>query len=359
MKKVDIIKSRKERLEEKRQEVKNRILKLQSEKGNRQIGLARRPIASIDRLKIGVIGCFDNPISSNIRIANALEKLTEDVEKVVRLDYREILRKNYYQFPLHLHGLSRQSDVIIICKGSGIPKQYISRITNECYIYEWFMDIYSNIDRNLRSYAPLCDWRSCTGYAVAKSWEQELKLPVYHILDGLDPYTYYPTDDKKIYDVTFIGGRDIERTYIRDTLVKAGINTKFFGPGYTKFVYQDEFRTIVNQSKIVLNISRGNFEGYSSLRLWNLLGCQTMVLTKYIPNMTQRMGLINNYHIIEYRNMIDLKHKVNHYLQNEEERNRIAKNGKDFAVNNQTWKHAMKQVINIIRTKPSRRRGGL
>lgn len=313
-----------------------------------------KPPLKKDKIDVCVVGVFDNNFSSSIFFANGFEKL-EEIGNVVRFDYRKILKRERSSVVQKMMAISKTVDLMVICKGNGIPSQAIKLCSNNCRVLFWMMDVYSHFNRGkqLLENSMYCDYRTATGFGTAQSWSENIDLPVYHIIDGSDLNTYYPSKNKKQkqFDVTFIGAKDKERETIYEFLKRQNIRVNFFGPNFSTFVYPDEFRSICNKSKIVLNISRGKYAGYSSLRLWNLLACGSMVLTKSIPKMTEYMGLEANKHLVEFNNIITLGNKVKYYLSHPEERAIIEQNGLDFVKNNRTWTHVAKEVIELVKNK--------
>lgn len=298
-------------------------------------------------MTIGIVGVFSANYSSSIFFSNSFEKL-DSIKAVVRFDYRKHLREpNFIQ---NITNLAKRVDLMIIMKGSGIPLQAFKLCSDHCSMLFWMMDTFSHFTQSpmMLENSIFCDYRTATGYGTCKLWEKKIDLPVHHVLDGSNPSIYYPSNKKKQYDITFIGGSDRERTSIYDFL-KNRYRVKFFGPTYSgRFIRPKEFREICCKSRILLNISRGNYEGYSSLRLWNLLACGSMVLTKKIPNMTKHMGLETDKHIVEFGNFVELIRKLDYYLENEEDRNKIAENGLNFLRLNRTWKHSAKEIIDLV-----------
>lgn len=302
-------------------------------------------------INIGAVGVFNNDYSSSIFFSDGFEKL-DTVKSVTRFDYRHKL-KTGVNIISELLDLSRNVDLMIIMKGSGIPLQAVKLCSKNCRTFFWMMDIYSHFTRNIKllENSLFCDYRTATGYGTCKLWSEKTNLPVYHIIDGSDPSLYYPTGAKKSYDISFIGGSDKERDSVYNFL-KNKFKVKFFGPKYSrKFVRPNEFREICGKSKIVLNISRGHLEGYSSLRLWNLLACGSMVVTKHIPNMTERMGLENKKHIVEFKNFMELQRNLEYYLSHEDEMNQVGLNGLKFLRDNRTWTHSAKEVVDLVMDK--------
>lgn len=302
-------------------------------------------------ISIGAIGVFNNDYSSSIFFSDGFEKL-DSVNSIIRYDYRDSLKKNM-NIVSDLQNISRHVDLMVIMKGSGIPLQAIKLCAKNCRCLFWMMDIYNHFTRStkLLENSLFCDYRTATGYGTCTLWSERINLPVYHVIDGSDTSIYYPTNTSKKYDVTFIGGTDRERDSVYRFL-KNKFKVRFFGPKYSnRFIRPDEFRDICCSSKIVLNISRSSLEGYSSLRLWNLLACGSMVLTKHIPNMSERLGLENKKHIVEFKNFMELQRNLEYYLKNDDERTDIGNNGLEFLRNNRTWKHSANEIVELVTSK--------
>ena len=88
--------------------------------------------------------------------------------------------------------------------------------------------------------------------------------------------------------------------------------------------------------KIAINLSHFAYRRYSSDRLYRILGSGTFCLTHYYPEIEK--DFINGKDLVIWENLQDLENKINYYLNNEEERKIIAKNGYEKVINNYTWK---------------------
>lgn len=315
------------------------------------------PIKKTNNINVLVVGAFANPYSTNLGLADGFEQL-DAVHCVKKYDYRTRINKGRHTL-LHndLTTLANCVDLMVICKGGGIPTNTIKVCSTKTKTYLWFMDWWPQVlkTKPVLEYSPYCHYRSATGYGTAMEWQNNINLPVYHILDGVDPNRMFPMEKtRKIFDVCFVGQKDSEREIIEKHLIKSGFKVHFAGPKFTKYMNLDECCELFNKSKIVLNISRGNIEGYSSVRLWSCLSTGACVLTKKIPNMTNTMNLKNGVHIDEFGSMVELVDKVNYYLKNEDKRNELGNNAREFVLNNRTWKHVAGEILNLTKSKPSK-----
>ncbi|MCK5018189.1 MAG: glycosyltransferase family 1 protein [Candidatus Peribacteraceae bacterium] len=313
------------------------------------------------KLKVAIVG-HNVYNSSSIWMAVGFKRHPK-VEEVFNYDYKDAVKtKNAAEIKSEFLKLDENYDLIIIMKGTKLPLDVVPKNPKSIFFY-WFMDRY--LTEGNKKVASTCHFRSATGFGIASEITDLLSMTTYHIIDGAAPEHFYkmtPRPTKDI-DVSFVGDSgETDRKSIHNELKKmSGVNAQFFGPGFSSFVYPDKYREICNRSKIVLNLSRSDnrgrkiFIGYSSLRLWNVLSCGSMVITKPIPEMTKYLGLKEGRDIVTYNDINSLKLKINHYLQNEKEREKIASNGWRYASENRTWNNVANDIIDVITTEPSQR----
>ena len=104
------------------------------------------------------------------------------------------------------------------------------------------------------------------------------------------------------------------------------INYDFYGFENKDPIWGNEFYKSLINSKMGLNLSRGNpAKYYSSNRIASLVGNG---LLTFVDKKTELDDFFNKNEIIFYNNIDDLADKIKFYKKNEKERIRIAKNGK-------------------------------
>jgi hypothetical protein len=299
-----------------------------------------------------VVGVFKDDSCSNVHLAKGLESCSS-VSRIMRFDYRECQNTGSSKLVKSMNRIPQSCNLIIICKGSGIQPNIIKTLSSRATVYLWFMDWYPQIEWNkpILQYSRFCHYRSATGFDTAILWADKIKLPVYHVLDAAAPYLYYPEKVEKQYDVSFIGSSDTEREVLYKYLKSKGFNVGFFGPGFTSLVDPVQFRNICSKSKVVLNVSRSSYAGYSSLRLWNLLSCGSMVLTKEIPGIEEHLKLVPGKTIDQFSSLVDLEKKLKYYLSNNREREIIAKSALEYVSSNRTWKHTAEEILDIVQNE--------
>ena len=108
---------------------------------------------------------------------------------------------------------------------------------------------------------------------------------------------------------------------------------------------QHEEANIYRGSKIAINCSHFNVARYNSDRLLRILGSGTFCLSYAHPEMEQDYE--NYKHLVYFNSLEDLKNKIDYYLENEDERKKIAYNGQQLVLNRNTFKHQVKNIIKL------------
>lgn len=301
---------------------------------------------------VTVLGAFVNPYSDNYHVVRELRDHPY-ILKVNTIDYRRLLNTNPHEFIHQLQKAKETTQLIIICKGNSIPVKIIKELSRDVRIYYFMPDVYSHFRSNpkMLEYTKYCDYRSATGYGTVSEWYENIKLPVYHLINGTNTRIFNDNSPsyKPLFDICFVGGYDAERDRIYRHIKDKGYKVGFFGPGFTSYTTPERTANIYRQSKIVLNISRGNYEGYTSMRLWNIMACGSFALTKKIESI-HLLGLEDGVHLASWSDTNDLHNKIDYYLNHPEEREKIAKAGQDFTLKNRTWKTFVAGLVRIVTT---------
>lgn len=167
--------------------------------------------------------------------------------------------------------------------------------------------------------------------------------------DGLVKESYwfpnsYPDDLmsnlnlEKTEDIGFCGNV-LNRGHIIDSLDKYNIKKDIF-------VIGDDMVNVINSYKIHLNCNISNDINY---RTFETTGCGTFLLTNYTPGLEKLFDIGKE--IVVYNDLNDLDNKVKYYLENEEEREKIALAGYNRAKKDHTYFERSKRIIYIIKNK--------
>ncbi len=116
--------------------------------------------------------------------------------------------------------------------------------------------------------------------------------------------------------------------------------------GYPEYLYY------INGTKIGIGINSFNRTKYSSDRLGNYMACGTFYLPHYFEGIEK---VFSRYHDIDwYETIEELGEKIKYYLNNEEKRKEIAKNGQRKILEYFDCKPLVANLLNVIETGKSK-----
>ena len=124
-------------------------------------------------------------------------------------------------------------------------------------------------------------------------------------------------------------GKTDNRVNFLNKLIKKidGVKYDFYGFGKQEPVWGNEFYRSLLNSKMALNLSRGNpTKHYSSNRIASLMGNGLMVL---IDKKVEMSNFFSSNEIVSYNSIDDLAEKIKFYKKNDKSRIKIAKKGKE------------------------------
>lgn len=154
-----------------------------------------------------------------------------------------------------------------------------------------------------------------------------------------DPEIYKSFQLPKIYDVGFVGCLDPIGHSERVRLLKK-LSEKF-NVHASANIFHEEAAKIYSQSKIVFNRS---VRGDLNMRVFEVLSCGSMLLTDEIKNGLKDL-FQNKKHLVLYNDEKELMELAQYYLENEEEREKIANQGMEEIHKKHTYDLRWDEVI--------------
>lgn len=150
-------------------------------------------------------------------------------------------------------------------------------------------------------------------------------------------------------DVLFAGRVDQEReifiTKLKNILNK-NIIFNIFGSSKNNLLLGNKFLKTIGNSKLAINLSRDHSTSlYSSDRIIQLMANGTCVLSRNIPDMDL---LFKNNEIIFFESLEDCKKKIEYYNFHDEERNKVATEGRLKAHKSYNSTRVTKFMIEVI-----------
>jgi spore maturation protein CgeB len=290
-------------------------------------------------------GVFDNPSSTNIFFAKAFAKAGHDV---LEFNYRQVINSlgvESANIALLFKCYETSQDLVVISKGTYIISDIASQIRKLCPVWFWCMDPIITIDQPAIDLAKECTHVSCTGLGVAEFFMARGVKNVHHIFEGVDSDYYHPVEVDPLYatDMSFIGSRGPERDR---HVFQIGANAiiRVYGEGYGSLVFGEEFNKICSSSKIMLSInSQNDIQDYFSDRIFLYLAAGGFVMQKYTP------GLENWFefgtHCIWFKDIPEAIALTKEWLPKEEGRKVIAEAGRKYVLDNFTWDHTIKSLL--------------
>lgn len=103
---------------------------------------------------------------------------------------------------------------------------------------------------------------------------------------------------------------------------------------------------VYGQSKIDLNITLRSIERGIPLRAFDIMGAGGFLLSNYQADLLEMF--VPGEEFVYYEDKEDLLRKVDYYLIHEDEREAIAKNGHDRVAAGHTFRHRVREMVEII-----------
>jgi spore maturation protein CgeB len=114
----------------------------------------------------------------------------------------------------------------------------------------------------------------------------------------------------------------------------------------TKRVIRTQLVKTINASKII--ITSNNIYNSLSMRYTETLACGGFLLADE-PEDIDILGFVDGRHLVLYKDLKDLRDKIQYYLKHDRERERIAKRGMDLVRKHHSCKRRVREFTNIVK----------
>ncbi|MFZ8806386.1 MAG: CgeB family protein [Minisyncoccia bacterium] len=155
-----------------------------------------------------------------------------------------------------------------------------------------------------------------------------------------DPEYHGKKNLNKIYDIGFVGGLGMGNRKKFLLKLKREYQNSFIGPADCKKICE-----IYSQSKIIINYSIKND---INMRIFEALMSGSMLITNRIKNNGFKELFEENKDLVIFDSWKDLKEKIDYYLKNEEEREKIALSGYQKAINYHKYEDRVKFILEKV-----------
>jgi len=262
---------------------------------------------------------------------------------------------------------SLRPDLCLILGGHRIHPETVKDIKN-CGIQTvlWTIDV--PLDFQLvQEAAPHYDTVFCGGTEAQEvlaqagishtHWLPFASDPEIHKAEELTP------EQKKLWgsDLAFVGSFYPHRALVLEKV--SDFNLKIWGPGWNRLspgsplkgrvkdmkLEPEEWRKIYSSVKvnIVIHFQDGQTLSFQAApKVYETMACQGFLL---VDNQKDVMSLFEDgKHLVVYKDVQDLREKITYYLQHQEERERIARQGHEEVIEKHTYLYRLRQMFSVI-----------
>lgn len=271
-----------------------------------------------------------------------------------------------------------QPDVLISIKGEAIFPETIEKIRKETGAFSilWAIDDPNKFLDESKALAPGYDFVFTSGMDSKKEYA-EIGVRAEYIPFAADHRIFREMDvnenDRKIYgsDISFVARRRKERVELVNNI--ADTNLKVWGPRWKNWfrffgcdrdykIYNkglldkctgksantDMYLKIINASKINLNSHARNWKMKSNIRSFEIALCNAFLLSDN-PEGFKDLFRVGK-EVVCFNDGNELKELCQYYLDNEDERRKVAKAGYERALKEHTLDIRAKEMLGVVKS---------
>ncbi|AJQ25993.1 CgeB family protein [Pelosinus fermentans] len=264
-----------------------------------------------------------------------------------------------------------QPDICIICNGTIMSSKTLQILKNNgVKLVLWLLD---GIKRNSELEKNLSFYDRCFVYDVLDIdlITRQYQIPCSQVLSSYDSAIYYPEEQSRDIDISFVGKPTKKRLQILKHVAEYALthNRKFvvYGNFWGKHIWKklqfklkysplDKYaiNTMINpesvaqlyrRTKICLNIHIAEHDGLNP-RTFEILGTKSFVLVDDKAELKQHFEI--GKHLVVFNDKKDLIEKIEYYLENTDLRENIAADGQAFVTNQYDMDSTVRKVWNLI-----------
>lgn len=304
-------------------------------------------------------GNFSVPYCSEVHHAKSLEALGHKVTRLqeTEITTEEVLNHAYYSDGLiwiHSHGF--------INRGNMSMKQVLEKLKERGVpTIAYHLDLYMGLERwkeyENSDYFKVSHFFT-VDYNMAEWLNAHTSTHGHYLPAGVFHEEVYSIPAKKEYDVVFVGSRGYHREWpYRPLLIdwlKQTYGNRFFhfGNDGIRMVRGRELNEVYAKSKVVVGdaLCPGyDYPYYMSDRIFETIGRGGFIIHPYIHGI---YDLFTHSDVVTYRytDFEGLKNQIDKYLQNDIVRETIRRTGQMRVLNEHTYMHRWKKIIDTIYT---------
>lgn len=256
--------------------------------------------------------------------------------ETVCIDYRS----NKYRLAKKLLEINKDFDAVLLQRGDTFPREILDAINRPKFF--WASELVARRrDQDVHFSSGLFKHvfvrgNDCKRRILEKGWLREDQVSI--LLSGFDPDIHAKEPDvKQDIDIVFAGTVSRRRRIFLDALNKRFKVSEFK-------IYGKELVKIFNRAKIVLNIHAEEYLD-TETRVFETLGCGSFLVTE---KLAEESPFVSGVHLVEVADVAEIEEKIDYYLKNSGERQKIADCGHEEAVTRHSYNERARQVISTM-----------
>jgi len=197
---------------------------------------------------------------------------------------------------------------------------------------------------------------ACTAAPECVAWYAQRNVPAVYLPEASDRELFHPMELPKRYDVCFVGACYGLRQRMVEALERSGVRVQAYGNGWPNGrLPTDTVPELFARSKIVLGCGTILYcEDFYALKMRDFDGPMSGSLYVTHNNPDLHELFVPDQEIVLFDDIAEMVRKVRHYLEHDDERERIAKAGRERAMRDHTWKQRFQTVFARLEMLQSR-----
>jgi hypothetical protein len=237
----------------------------------------------------------------------------------------------------HNDSLSQEYDLQLFLECNDGDRQYLElKHANAKRRVAWFFDV----AMNPQGYKQLVDHMEFTHvYCANLDFMSTFGTPCTYLPYGCDKELFHrPLDTPKTIDVCLVGSDRPERRALMEVLKKNGINAQLISD-----VFKEDYINTLAASKIVINDVAGGGSNLLSMRTFEAPAAGALLLQAMVPSIHHEFE--EGVSCVTFGNETQLVSNCLYYLNNDDERKRVAKNGQYWTLNHHSYEARVNKIV--------------
>ena len=164
---------------------------------------------------------------------------------------------------------------------------------------------------------------------------------------GVDTDFFTDLGKERDREVLFLGCTNelhyLNRIYMVAVMKRAFGARFFFNP--SNEINNQKYIDILNRYKVFASAG-DRYQGFF-MKYLEVMACGCLLVSQYSPTF-EKLGLVDGEHLVLYNSFNELVDKTWHYLGSREERESIAKRGREEVLRKHTWAHRVDEMMEIL-----------